>query len=248
MNQREYQNMYNHEADHFFYRITHDAVLSLASRFFRSKRTRVLDVGCGTGILVKKMGIYARAEGVDAHPEAIRLGRKRDISIKRGTILNLPYRQNSFDLVTCIDVLCHRSISDDTTALTELARVLKPGGHCIIRVPAFQFLYGNHDRYVHTKHRYTKSELKKLLTQSGMKVEFLSYMNAGLFIPSIVKKLSEMLRSPSASSTVSSIPSWLNFALYALLTPEVMMMTAGIPLPFGIEVLAICKKQNHSKA
>lgn len=245
MNNAEYQNMFEQERDHFFYRFTHDAVLQIASTLHLTRPVKILDVGCGTGMLVKKLQRIGIAEGVDAHPNAVRFGKKRNIRIRRGLIGSLPFRTRSFHLVTCIDVLCHRSIQNDVTALKELKRVLLPGGILILRVPAHQYLYGAHDHYVHTKYRYSKNKLLHLLKRSGFSVPYITYMNAGLFIPSVLKKISELVLQPREASTVTPLPKWLNNVLYSMLKLEIPLLKKRVEIPFGIEVIAVCRNPNH---
>ncbi len=246
MNNSEYKNMYEHEASHFFYRITHDAIIKLVKSLNATKRTKVLDVGCGTGLLVKKLNAFTDAEGVDSHPNAIKFAKRRNIIIKKGSITKLPYTTGAFDVVVCIDVLCHRSIKNDAEAVNELKRILKPGGNLIIRVPAHQFLYSNHDAFVFTKKRYSYGHFKKLLIQSGLTLSYYSYMNMFLYIPTYLKKLIEKKSSKNVASSVKSLNPVINSVAYWIITLESYLIGNRIPLPFGIELLAVCqKKQNH---
>ena len=82
----------------------------------------------------------------------------------------LPFRDESFDLVTSFDILYFEGIRDET-ALQETARVLRPGGRLLIRVPAFDWLRGTHDIKVSTAHRYTSKELALKLAKSGLEIE-----------------------------------------------------------------------------
>ena len=78
MNDQEYQNMYENEESHFFYQTTHNIVLALAKKFLNpATKNRILDVGCGTGQLVKKLALLGDTQGVDSHPNAIALGKKK---------------------------------------------------------------------------------------------------------------------------------------------------------------------------
>lgn len=245
MNESEYQNMYDHESTHFFYQGTHNAILQLIRNVRKTKHDRILDVGCGTGLLVKKMGKLGLAQGIDSSIQAVTLGKQRGIKIIKGSITKLPYRTASFDIVTCIDVLCHRSISNDRLALRELRRVLKPSGVLVLRVPAHSFLYSNHDAFVMTKKRYRTAELKHMLQSTGFSVEYITYMNALLFIPSLIKALIEKVLRRQSTSTISHVPLWINKLMISLHEPELQALKYQLQIPIGIEVLTICRKPNH---
>jgi 2-polyprenyl-3-methyl-5-hydroxy-6-metoxy-1,4-benzoquinol methylase len=96
----------------------------------------ILDVGCGEGFTLnrlKEKGIGKNLEGLEYSKEAIALGKKTypDIKITRGSIYELPYADNSFDLVLCTEVLEHLDKPRD--ALKELIRVSKK--YLVISVP-----------------------------------------------------------------------------------------------------------------
>src|ERR1035437_3886429 len=96
----------------------------------------ILDVGCGEGFTLnrlKEKGIGKKLEGIEYLPAAIDLGKKTypDIKITQGTIYELPYKDNSFDLVLCTEVLEHLDKPQD--ALKELVRVSKR--YLVISVP-----------------------------------------------------------------------------------------------------------------
>jgi 2-polyprenyl-3-methyl-5-hydroxy-6-metoxy-1,4-benzoquinol methylase len=96
----------------------------------------ILDVGCGEGFTLnrlKEKGIGKKLEGVEYSEDAIELGHKTypDIKIQQGNIYQLPYENNTFDLVLCTEVLEHLDKPQD--ALKELVRVSKK--YLVISVP-----------------------------------------------------------------------------------------------------------------
>lgn len=102
----------------------------------RLKVSNVLDVGCGEGFLLEKLkknGIGKNLEGVEFLKTAIGIGKKihPGITIKQGSIYSLPYRNSSFDVVLCTEVLEH--LDDPEKAYKEILRVTKK--YCLISVP-----------------------------------------------------------------------------------------------------------------
>lgn len=107
--------------------------------------------------------------------------------IIQGSILELPFENESYDLVTAFDVIEH--VADDVTSINEMYRVCKPGGHIVITVPAYQFLWGQHDVINQHYRRYTLTQLLNLLQQKNGKVIYKTYFNSILFIPISIFRL-----------------------------------------------------------
>ena len=98
--------------------------------------TTVLDVGCGEGftlLRLKKENIGHKLSGIDNSEQAIAYANKNypDIEIKKGDVYKLPYKDNSFDLVLCMEVLEH--LDEPLVALEELRRVTKK--YVLLSVP-----------------------------------------------------------------------------------------------------------------
>src|SRR5262245_51971601 len=89
--------------------------------------TRVLDAGCGEGVLVDEYASRLRIKGLDAH-----YGSER---VTTGSLMALPFPDASYDRALCLDVLEHLAYEDQPRALSELARVLVPGGELLVSVP-----------------------------------------------------------------------------------------------------------------
>lgn len=204
---------------------------------------RILDAGCGTGGMLKTLGHYGQPCGVDASPQALRLASKRvAASLVQADICRLPFASESFDLVTSLDVIYHRSVSSDDEALREMARVLRPRGLILLRVPALKLFHGRHDVAVHTRHRYRKRELEKKLKEAGFVSEFVSYVNCLLFPVAVLRRGAERLLHPGhQGSEVEPVASWLNRALYWILRMEARWIRFGT-FPVGLSLVAVAHK------
>jgi SAM-dependent methyltransferase len=89
--------------------------------------TRVLDAGCGEGVLVDEYAERLRIEGIDPNYSSAR--------VRTGSLTALPFADGSFDRGLCLDVLEHLSFDEQPKALAELHRVLMPGGELLVSVP-----------------------------------------------------------------------------------------------------------------
>lgn len=90
-------------------------------------RERVLDAGCGEGILVEEYAGRLAIEGIDAHYSSAR--------VRSGSLTALPYAEATFDRALCLDVLEHLTFEEQPRALAELFRVLRPGGLLLVSIP-----------------------------------------------------------------------------------------------------------------
>lgn len=89
--------------------------------------TRVLDAGCGEGVLVDEYASRLHIEGIDPNYSSAR--------VRSGSLTDLPYGTGTFDRALCLDVLEHLSFDEQPRALSELHRVLRPGGELLVSVP-----------------------------------------------------------------------------------------------------------------
>jgi SAM-dependent methyltransferase len=108
---------------------TYLAKLDAVRRYLNAlpSTTRVLDAGCGEGVLVEEYADRLNITGVDANYSSAR--------VTHGSLMALPFPDASFDRALCLDVLEHLAYEDQPRALAELFRVLGPGGELFVSVP-----------------------------------------------------------------------------------------------------------------
>lgn len=114
--------------------------------------TRVLDAGCGEGVLVEEYASRLRIEGIDASYSSSR--------VRRGSLTALPYANGEFDRALCLDVLEHLTFEEQPQALAELYRVLAPGGVVLVSVPNLAHLQSRVQFLLRGRLIRTASELK----------------------------------------------------------------------------------------
>jgi SAM-dependent methyltransferase len=235
----EYDNIARLEDQHWWYRGMRCIAADLVRRLPLSRPARILDAGCGVGGGLKWLAEFGAPTGVDLHPLAIAYSAQRSKRVARATVQALPFATHSFDLVASFEVLYHLAVSDDVAALREFARVLKPGGWLLVRVPAHDWLIGAHDRLVHTRHRYAGPELRQKLTAAGFNVQRVTPVGALLLPPAILRRLGQ--RGDEAHTDVTLPHPRLNGALTALLSAEGHWLK-WMDLPFGLSLLALARK------
>lgn len=98
-------------------------------RFLEGKQElRILDVGCGEGVLVDEF----RSKGYGIIGLDLNFARP---GVHRGSIMGMPFEDASFDLLLCLDVIEHLNLLDQSTAIAEMHRVLRPGGVLLASIP-----------------------------------------------------------------------------------------------------------------
>lgn len=111
-----------------YHDLVDDLEIDFVQRFGRGGD--ILEVGCGTGLLLGRIQDFARtARGVDLSPGMLERARARGLDVVEGSATSLPFPDESFDVACSFKVLAH--VRDIGRALAEMARVVRPGGHVI---------------------------------------------------------------------------------------------------------------------
>ena len=243
MNPAEYRIMRDVADIHWWYGGLRGMIQSHWTRWNRVESAKVLDAGCGTGANMVMMSKYAKVSGLDMSMDALALSRERGLhDLLCGSVSDLPVDDVSLDGVLMMDVLYHRGVPDKVAALREAARALKPGGLLLINVPAYQWLLSSHDTAIHTDKRFTRGELRGLLSEAGLRVERITYWNTLLFFPAVLVRL---LRKNAVTETKSDLSGYGETVLTHIFQVA-LGMERGIlkvtSLPFGLSVFAVARK------
>jgi len=236
------------EDHHWWYVGLHDLVIRwVQAEVIRQGRPiSILDAGCGTGRLCQLMQPFGEVAGCDIHPLALEATSRRGIKrvIRCDLVADAP-EFAQYDVITSIDVLYHRMITDEAACLRNLHHSLKKGGLLLVQAAAFEMLRGAHDTTVHTRRRYRWREIVELLAAAGFWVEFASYRLLPLFLP--VMAWRRVARpDPGGDSATSDLnrtwSSLTNRFLASYVKAENRLLTAGVSLPFGTSVFAVARK------
>lgn len=223
-------------SDFFWFKGKRGLIDALLTRLGTGRNLKILNLGAGTGddlTVIKRFGeVYV----VDIEQKALDLIPQELVAEKKlCDACALCYPDGFFDMVVAFDVLEH--IEKDTLAVSEIYRVLKPGGAFAFTVPAFNFLYSAHDRSVRHVRRYSKKNIMNLV--SVFNRMRLGYWMCTLFLPAALQRV---LKRNEKNSHFATLPGPINVVFHLILRMENLMIRLGIPLPFGLTIFGIYRK------
>lgn len=205
-----------------------------------SQKRQILDIGCGTGATMDHLRKYGEVQGIDLAMIPLNFSRRRGHQRTMcASATQLPFGDESFDLVTTLDVIEH--LDDDVKGLSEIRRVLKPGAPAVIYVPAFQALWGPNDDQSGHKRRYRLAQLRTAAEKAGLQIERISYSNFAMFLPIwLGRKLLNVLGRAEQSENRINHP-LLNKLLTVLFASEAGWLRKH-SLPFGVSLVCVVRK------
>ncbi len=248
MYEHEYQQMYDIESFYWWFIARRKLIREVVSTHSNDPaHTTILDVGCGTGLNHEMLSEFGLVFGTDSSEEALKFSRKRNVqNLVLSDAEALQFADETFEVVTALDVLEH--VNDDLKALAEIWRVTKPDGLLIITVPAYGFLWSEHDEALHHRRRYAAHELRNKLVNAGFEVERSTYFISLLFFPILFMRIVQNLRKQSLRPRTSHVilPKWLNALLVKILDFERWFLRFS-NLPFGVSIVCTARKPSLAK-
>jgi SAM-dependent methyltransferase len=253
MNAEYYAVYAEQETTHWWFVWRARIVEELLREAIGDEHCRILDAGCGTGGLMARIAPLGETVGLDFSPIALSFARKRGLrNLVEGSIERLPLATASFGCALALDVIEH--VDDDIGALRELCRVLEPGGVLIVTVPAYEWLWSQHDVINQHRRRYTPDAMRQLLVTAGFEVERLTGINA-IALPAVaairaarnMKQARRLRLSPNSHTEME--PSY-DLKSYPRIVNDTLAWAAGLEnhiwrrkaLPFGVSILAVARK------
>lgn len=231
------------EQEHFWFVARRELITGILRQNVPCKLPLLLDLGCGPGLNLSCWGEFAdQVLGVDQHmTEASQV--KRDNlpdspEIVESDVTALPFESARADIVLLLDVLEH---VDDQKTLSEVFRVLRPGGAVMLSVPAHPWLWGARDVGANHLRRYTQRGLRHTIEAAGFEIS-VERPYQFLLMPFVV--LSRLLGKTSSktrdiedrpSPLVNRILKWVN-------RKEVQMSLSFMAMPSGSSYVVFARK------
>lgn len=206
----------------------------------------ILDCGCGTGANMKRLSRYGRVTGFDITWEGLQFakayGQRR---LAHASVIEIPLRDDRFDVVTAFDVLACLDEQAEQRALREMCRVLRPGGALLLNTAALHVLRGQHAVFSDEVRRATRGSLQTALERAGFELLRLTYTNFSLLPFVLPVRLSQRamgLTTPEETGGDILIPPPpVNAALRWLLRLEAAALRY-VNMPLGSSLLALARK------
>lgn len=245
MNKEYVQQYVSLEKEHWWFVARKKIICFFIDRHIQSRGLRVLNIGAAGGASSAWLSKYGSVTSVENEPYFLQYLRSQSTDVVDASVNNLPFADNSFDMVCAFDVLEH--VEDDRQALKELERVCSSSGWLIITVPAFQWLWSGHDVVNDHKRRYRRHDLKKLLNEDdALESREISYFNFLLLPPVfIARKFSNLFRgkrNPKSDFENFKTNSFLNRLLKNIFLSEIGLFK-WFRLPFGVSLIAVLQKK-----
>ncbi|MBI4635706.1 MAG: class I SAM-dependent methyltransferase [Candidatus Rokubacteria bacterium] len=240
-----YDQFYRIEEEHWWFVARREIILDQLRRYAPFPTANdILDVGCGTGIMLQCLQGFGRVQGFDFSPEALAYCRRRvggSVPLTLGTLGEKPpFPPRTFDVITLLDVIEH--IEDDQAAVRGARDLLRPGGVVICTVPAHPFLWSGHDVLNQHKRRYTARELRRTIAGAGLRIEKFSYFNT-LLAPAVfaARLATPRRRRLEPRSDFKVYPRWLNILLTRIFLLEKPLLRLA-NAPFGVSLLCVARR------
>jgi 2-polyprenyl-3-methyl-5-hydroxy-6-metoxy-1,4-benzoquinol methylase len=172
MRDQEFDSIYKLEETYWWYRNLHDLVIKALRVKRISEDSRIVDAGCGTGGLLKRLsneGFY-HTEGFDISEYAIHKTRQRGLKAQVNSIHNLKaiYNKETIDVLICNDMFYFIPEKEQSEVMRSIEWVLKPDGLLLMNLPAMKMFRGMHDLEVGINKRFEKKDIQRLTEGNDM--------------------------------------------------------------------------------
>ncbi|HET6566581.1 MAG TPA: class I SAM-dependent methyltransferase [Rhodothermales bacterium] len=247
-----FEQLHEVEERHWWSKGVRDIAGAMIARHFRARTALdVLDAGCGTGISLSWLEQFSTPKpvtGIDISEHALGFCRARGhAQVSTGSVMELPYDDEAFDLVVCNDVIQH--LPDDVKALREFYRVLRPGGAVSLRTNCKIGIDTEKGAERDDYRMYTPAELKEKVEAAGLEMVQISYVNMLMSLTTLAKRYLRERKQGAYGDRglpIRLLPphlAWLNGLLRGIMRVEARYLSrASRTLPFGSAIIFLAQK------
>jgi SAM-dependent methyltransferase len=248
MEKAYYTEYYRLEREHWWFRARNEMIINHLRQIMPQNRPlKILNIGAATGRSSEMLSALGTVESLEYDTDCCEFARRElKMEVVQGSILELPYPNEMFDIVCAFDVIEH--VADDKKSVAEMRRVCKTGGIICIAVPAFMFLWSEHDVVNHHYRRYTGAQVLDLFDNTNKKI-YHTYFNTGLFLPIAFFRLFSRLlpkRKAQGEETASDFGvlknGFVSQFLYRFFKLENYFLQKQWYLPVGVSILSSWRK------
>jgi ubiquinone/menaquinone biosynthesis C-methylase UbiE len=237
--------------DHPIDLLSRNWAASALRRHLRDPGAVILEVGCSSGFMVRRLHEEwpaATVMGSDFVREPLEklAGSHPAIPLMQFDLVQCPLPPASIDAAVLLNVLEH--IRDDQGAMAQIARILKPGGVAILEVPAGPHLYDPYDEYLQHERRYTASTFRRLIETAGLRAVEQSHLGFSVY-PAFahVKRKNQAQGASSPEAKRQVVESSIRTTKSGVLLRCALRLEASIgrwvSYPFGIRCVAVARKE-----
>lgn len=246
-----YKDYYHLERSHWWFKARADILMSHIHKVLGGRRDlKILNIGVATGYSSELLAQFGDVMSVEYDKDCFTFVKNTlDIPIINASILDLPFDDEQYDLVCAFDVIEH--VIDDHLAVAEMRRVCRTGGIMCVTVPAFMFLWSEHDIINHHYRRYTAPILRGVFGKTDKNI-FHSYFNFWLFFPialfRLISKIFSSKKSPDEASSDFGVlnDGFTNRLFYRIFKSENTFLKRLIALPVGVSILSTWRKEEFT--
>ncbi len=238
MDRAVYDRMSEIEADHWWFSARRDIIRRTIERYGNlPPEPRLLEAGCGTGGNLEMLATFGDVDAFEFDDAAREIAaEKSGLDIPFGALPeHMPHGSTGYNMIGLFDVLEH--IEDDAGSLAALAGRLRPGGRILVTVPAFKWLWSQHDDRHHHFRRYSRATLGQAANDAGLTVEHSFYFNT-LLLPVAITTRGWKSITQSNTPDDSMPAAWLNTALYRIFASE-RHLIGRLSLPVGLSICGV---------
>lgn len=251
MQKQYYQQYYTLERTHWWFVARMQIIEDIIKhKVINSEPIKILNIGTATGAGTEMMQQFGEVTSVEYDVDCCTfLNSDLKINTINASITDLPFNENEFDLVCAFDVIEH--VNDHQLAANEMKRVCKPNGFVFVTVPAYQFLWSEHDVINQHCRRYKGKELANLFTPLNLSIVKQSYFNFWFFLPIAAiriilwpfqrNKLNQNPQQEAKSDFEKMNNGIVNKICYTIFISEKYLLRI-FNFPFGVSNLLLLKK------